>query len=74
MKLCFAMTINKAQGQTLRVVGLCLTPPCFGHGQLYVGCSRVGDERNLHVLTERPMRTENIVYQEAGYKALPTAT
>ena len=74
VKLCFAMTINKAQGQTLRVVGLCLTPPCFGHGQLYVGCSRVGDERNLHVLTERPMRTENIVYQEAGYKALPTAT
>src|SRR5436190_22794492 len=36
LRLAFAMTINKAQGQTLRHVGLCLTEPVFTHGQLYV--------------------------------------
>jgi hypothetical protein len=30
------MTINKAQGQTLEHVGLCLTEPVFTHGQLCV--------------------------------------
>ena len=39
VKVCFAMTINKAQGQTLQTVGLSLEPnPVFSHGQLYVGC------------------------------------
>jgi ATP-dependent DNA helicase PIF1 len=33
---CFAMTINKAQGQSLNVVGLNLESPCFSHGQLAV--------------------------------------
>ena len=45
--LSFAMSINKAQGQSLKVVGLNLQSPCFSHGQLYVGCSRVGNGKNL---------------------------
>ena len=40
LRLAFAMTINKAQGQTLKHVGLCLTEPVFTHGQLYVAVSR----------------------------------
>ncbi|XP_022178171.1 uncharacterized protein LOC111039146 [Myzus persicae] len=32
LKLCFAMSINKAQGQTLKVAGLDITNPCFTHG------------------------------------------
>ena len=40
--LAFAMTINKAQGQTMTICGLDLENPCFSHGQLYVACSRVG--------------------------------
>ncbi|KAE8992119.1 hypothetical protein PR001_g21028 [Phytophthora rubi] len=36
----FAMTINKAQGQTVQNLGLYLATPCFSHGQLYVGCTR----------------------------------
>jgi hypothetical protein len=39
----FAMTINKAQGQTLEAVGTYLPQPVFTHGQLYVAASRVGD-------------------------------
>ncbi|PIM96964.1 DNA helicase [Handroanthus impetiginosus] len=42
IRLAFAMTINKSQGQTMSVCGLDLGTPCFSHGQLYVACSRVG--------------------------------
>ena len=42
IKVAFAMTINKAQGQSLRRVGLFLPQPCFSHGQLYVAASRSG--------------------------------
>ncbi|XP_055910737.1 uncharacterized protein LOC129945100 [Eupeodes corollae] len=40
VRLAFAITINKAQGQTLNICGLDLEQPVFSHGQLYVGCSR----------------------------------
>ncbi|UYV77241.1 hypothetical protein LAZ67_15000211 [Cordylochernes scorpioides] len=42
-----AMSINKAQGQSLKIAGIDLEQPCFSHGQLYVACSRVGSGRNL---------------------------
>ncbi|XP_063974372.1 uncharacterized protein LOC135161043 [Diachasmimorpha longicaudata] len=42
IRLAFAMSINKSQGQTMSVCGLDLRTPCFPHGQLYVACSRVG--------------------------------
>ncbi|QQP50759.1 ATP-dependent DNA helicase, partial [Caligus rogercresseyi] len=58
---CFAMTINKAQGQSLRVVGLDLHTPCFSHGQLYVGCSRVGESTSLHIHA-LDQKTKNVVY------------
>ncbi|QQP49651.1 ATP-dependent DNA helicase, partial [Caligus rogercresseyi] len=58
---CFAMTINKARGQSLRVVGLDLHTPCFSHGQLYVGCSRVGESTSLHIHA-LDQKTKNVVY------------
>ena len=64
VRLSFSMTINKAQGQSLTIAGLSLTTPCFSHGQLYVGCSRVGSSSNLFVLASEG-KTHNIVYPEA---------
>ncbi|XP_078443457.1 uncharacterized protein LOC144712871 isoform X2 [Wolffia australiana] len=40
IRLAFAMTINKSQGQTLDTVGIYLPNPLFTHGQLYVTLSR----------------------------------
>jgi ATP-dependent DNA helicase PIF1 len=43
------MTINKAQGQSIKYVGLYLPDPVFIHGQLYVGLSRVTSSENIRV-------------------------
>ncbi|GFU36308.1 ATP-dependent DNA helicase [Trichonephila clavipes] len=52
IRLAFAMSINKSQGQTMSICGLDLENPCFSHGQLYVACSRVGKPSNLFVLAK----------------------
>ena len=46
----FAMTINKAQGQTFERVGVFLPHPCFSHGQLYVAMSRVGEAAGVTIM------------------------
>ena len=51
IKLVFGMTINKVQGQTLRVAGTDLTIQCFSHRQLYVALSRVASKQNVFVFT-----------------------
>ncbi|KAH9557258.1 hypothetical protein CY35_07G076300 [Sphagnum magellanicum] len=48
----FAMTINKAQGQTLQTVGVYLPKLVFCHGQLYVAFSRCGSWRGVRVLVQ----------------------
>ncbi|GFU96236.1 ATP-dependent DNA helicase [Trichonephila clavipes] len=64
VRLAFAMTINKAQGQSLKMCGLNLQNPCFSHGQLYVACSRVGKPSDLFVYAPDG-KTRNIVYPTA---------
>ena len=63
IKVCFAMSINKSQGQTLKVVGLNLENPCFSHDQLYVAFSLVGHPSSLFVYAPGG-KTTNIVYKE----------
>lgn len=66
IRLAFAITINKAQGQSLAVCGINLESPCFSHGQLYVACSRVGKPSALFIYTTNADRqTKNVVYRKA---------
>ena len=62
----FALTINKAQGQTLRRVAVLLREPVFGHGQLYVAASRVGRPQDLRFILPPGSggRTANVVYTD----------
>ena len=63
--LAFAMTVNKAQGQSVQFVGLDLRVPCFSHGQLYVALSRcTSADRIKVILPTAHMTTTNIVYQD----------
>ncbi|XP_060846147.1 ATP-dependent DNA helicase PIF1-like [Rhopalosiphum padi] len=64
VRLAFAMTINKSQGQSLSVCGINLENPCFSHGQLYVACSRVGKPSDLFIYAPGN-QTKNIVYHKA---------
>ena len=62
--LCFAMTINKSQGQTFKAVGIDFTNESFTHGMLYVALSRVGSPNCLTLLVREDRKTCNVVYSE----------
>ncbi|XP_022032410.1 uncharacterized protein LOC110933499 [Helianthus annuus] len=69
LAVCFAMTINKSQGQSLSRVGLYLKQPVFSHGQLYVALSRVKTRNGVKILifdnNGKPTdKTTNVVYKE----------
>ena len=68
VRLSMAMTINKAQGQTVCNLGLYLPSPVFSHGQLYVAMSRVRDQNSLKILSISdefpPDFIKNIVFRE----------
>ncbi|KAG2223615.1 hypothetical protein INT45_009974 [Circinella minor] len=78
VRAAFAMTINKAQGQTLSTVGIYLDEPVFAHSQLYVALSRATDSANIKVALNLSNqrdntipKTNNAVYREA---LLPSVT
>lgn len=73
LRLAYAMTINKSQGQTFEKVGLFLPEPCFTHGQLYTAMSRVACSSDCKIdvssgpkqeVTPQGIVTENLVYKE----------
>jgi ATP-dependent exoDNAse (exonuclease V) alpha subunit len=67
VRLSFAMSINKSQGQSVKWVGCDFRSPVFVHGQFYVAVSRVTSVDNIKAIwspnSEEPI-TKNIVYPE----------
>ena len=75
VRVAFAMTINKSQGQTLLNVGVWLSDTCFSHGQLYVAVSRVGSPSSITLairpIDDKPVNsTSNVVYKEVFNKLI----
>ncbi|PIA34361.1 hypothetical protein AQUCO_03800159v1 [Aquilegia coerulea] len=66
VRLAFAMTINKSQGQSVKYVGIDLRNHVFSHGQLYVALSRCTSSNRISVLlgNEDDDKTTNVVYPE----------
>ena len=76
IKLAFTVTFNRAQSQTVPGdCGMLLPKSVWTHGQIYVGFSRCGNPRNIHVwadqdefedfpTVEGKSYVANIVYKE----------
>jgi hypothetical protein len=69
IRLCFAMTINKSQGQSVAHVGLDLRNSIFTHGQFYVAISlaQITSVHRLRAIWDSRLptaTTKNIVYPE----------
>ena len=61
LRLRYAMTINKSQGQTLNRVALDLREQPFSHGQLYVALSRVPLRSLLRIFATRNCHRSGVV-------------
>ncbi len=67
IRVCFAITFNKLQGQSVKHVRLNLTTSAFIHRQFYVAISRVTLVSNIKIIwveKEREAKSKNIVYRE----------
>ncbi|KAF0755671.1 ATP-dependent DNA helicase PIF1-like [Aphis craccivora] len=61
VKVSFAITMTKAQGQTFKYIGVDLRTECFSHGQLYVAFSRTaGDPNHIMILISTGDKTKNL--------------
>ncbi|MGD8778133.1 MAG: DEAD/DEAH box helicase [Ignavibacteria bacterium] len=67
IKLAWALTIHKSQGQTFSKVIVDMGNGAFAHGQTYVALSRCTSMEGL--LLKRPLKYKDIILDDAIYKA-----
>ncbi|KAM1515861.1 hypothetical protein ACFXTH_014887 [Malus domestica] len=79
VKLSFALTINKSQGQTIPHVGIYLPDHVFSHGQLYMALSRGVSVSTTKVLVKKGelhghegVFTKNVVYKDILLPSIST--
>lgn len=66
IRLAFALTINKAQGQTVQCCGVYLPCPVFGHGQLYMALSRSGSRDDVNIQVDQIESVQGTFSSHAG--------
>ena len=71
LKLAYALTVNRSQGQEFEKLLVDLTIPPFTHGHLYVALSRIRKAENIkifctkeEILDKNIVLTKNVVYDE----------
>ena len=64
LKLCYAFTVHKVQGQTMSRILFDLTEPVFCHEALYVALSRIRKYSNISFIVKR----DGIGYDEIHHK------
>ncbi|KAD5961964.1 hypothetical protein E3N88_13437 [Mikania micrantha] len=70
IQICYAMTINKSQGQLLSKIGVFIPQPVFSHGQLYVAFSRARSPDSLKIIivpqeeNSPTTTTNNVVFSD----------
>ena len=63
VRLAYAMTINKGQGQTFDKVGIYFNRACFAHGQLCVAFSRARSKNDISMkIAETPEQGKHRVH------------
>ncbi len=66
IKLAWAITIHKSQGQTFDNVVIDLAAGAFTHGQVYVGLSRCTSLEGI--ILKRPIMARDIIFDERIYE------
>jgi len=74
VKVAFAITVNRAQGQSFAKCGILLPHSIWTHGQLYVALSRCSIKENIYIYADQTefqhlhlppgYYTRNVVYTE----------
>ena len=66
VKLCYAMTINKAQCQSINNLGVYLTQPILPRGQLFVALSRAGLLHRTKIMLTDTEETQETIQNNFG--------
>ena len=68
--IAFALTINRAQGQSAQKCGILLTKNVWTHGQVYVAFSQCGNPHNIFVWAEQSHFKDSQGKRDPGKKYL----